>query len=50
MPGPWQIVWTQECQSRAEAMKLEKKIKSRGIGRFLKDVNRQSPAVGGINH
>jgi len=34
--GPWEIVWTAECPSRSEAMRLEKSIKKREIGRFLK--------------
>ena len=33
--GPWRLVWTQSCKTRAEAMALEKQIKKRGIGRFL---------------
>jgi putative endonuclease len=33
--GPWEIVWSKECQSRSEAMKLERSIKKRGISRFL---------------
>ena len=33
--GPWQLVWSQDCPSRGEAMKLEKAIKKRGIGRYL---------------
>jgi putative endonuclease len=33
--GPWVLVWTKECETRGEAMKLEKKIKKRGIGRYL---------------
>ena len=33
--GPWKIVWSFECVSRAEAMKQEKAIKKRGIRRYL---------------
>jgi len=33
--GPWKIIWTQECSSRGEAVVLERKIKKRGIGRYL---------------
>ena len=33
--GPWDIVWTKECSSRGEAVILERKIKKRGIGRYL---------------
>jgi putative endonuclease len=35
--GPWLLVWTKECTTRGKAMKLEKKVKKRGISRFLKD-------------
>ncbi len=35
---PWKIVWKQELPTRAEAMALEKKIKSRGAYRFLSDL------------
>jgi putative endonuclease len=34
--GPWKIIWTQECSSQGEAVVLERKIKKRGIGRYLK--------------
>ena len=34
--GPWEIIWTQECSSRSESVVLERKIKKRGIGRYLK--------------
>ncbi len=30
-------MWTQECENRSQAVVLEKKIKKRGIGRFLAD-------------
>jgi putative endonuclease len=33
--SPWKIVWTFQCKTRSEALKLEKKIKSRGAKRFL---------------
>ncbi len=33
--GPWELIWTQECVSRSEAVVLERKIKKRGIGRYL---------------
>ena len=35
---PWMLVWNKEVATRAEAMMLEKKIKSRGAARFLKDL------------
>ena len=34
--GPWEIVWSLECVTRAKAMKQEKAIKKRGINRYLK--------------
>ena len=33
--APWEIVHFLNCDSRAEAMKLEKKIKNLGAKRFL---------------
>jgi putative endonuclease len=48
--GPWRLVWSQVRESRSEAMQLEKRIKERGIARFLQEPNWQSPARGGINH
>jgi len=36
---PWNMLWHHEVSTRAEAMELEKKIKGRGIVRFLNDVN-----------
>jgi len=35
LEGHWEIVWTQECPDRSEAMKLEKSIKKRGVARYL---------------
>ena len=34
---PWIIITVIQCKDRAEALKLEKKIKKRGIKRFLED-------------
>ena len=34
---PWEPIWTFECKTRSEAMKLERKIKKRGAKRFLDD-------------
>jgi len=48
--GPWKLVWTRQCPDRGSAMKLEMSIKKRGIGRFLLELNLESPAGGGINH
>ena len=33
--GPWQLVWKRECLDRADAIILEKRIKKRGIQRYL---------------
>jgi putative endonuclease len=35
---PWEIIRIEEFKTRAEAVKREKKIKARGIERYLKDV------------
>ena len=35
---PWRLIWSMEVATRAEAMMLEKKIKSRGAKRFLSDL------------
>jgi putative endonuclease len=32
---PWELVYFQKCESRAEAMRLEKQIKNLGTRRFL---------------
>ena len=34
---PWKLVKRYELETRSDAMKLEHKIKKRGIERFLKD-------------
>jgi putative endonuclease len=34
--GPWELIWTQECSNRSEAVVLERKIKKRGIHRYLR--------------
>ena len=39
---PWIVVKIIEVPSRSEALRLEKKIKKRGISRFLKDNERYS--------
>ena len=36
---PWKLVFSKECTSRTEAVKLEKFIKRRGAARFLNDNN-----------
>jgi putative endonuclease len=35
--GPWELVWTEECETRSEAMRRERRIKKRGMKRFLND-------------
>ena len=35
--GPWNLVWSQICPNRTDALQLEKKIKKRGILRFLQE-------------
>ena len=34
---PWLLVFSKECNSRNEAVKLERVIKKRGAARFLSD-------------
>jgi len=33
--GPWKLIWTESCPNRSEATRLERKIKKRGIARYL---------------
>ena len=33
--GPWKLVWKKECATRSDVVTLERKIKKRGIGRYL---------------
>ncbi|MBD3233005.1 MAG: GIY-YIG nuclease family protein [candidate division Zixibacteria bacterium] len=33
--GPWELIWKDQLPSRSDAMRLEKKIKKRGIKRFI---------------
>ena len=40
--GPWNIIWTKECPNRSEAVALERKIKKRGISRYLNDRSAES--------
>ena len=35
---PWQVCWSMQLDTRAEAMQMEKKIKKRGANRFLQDM------------
>ncbi len=34
---PWKLIWNIESENRAEAVRLENKIKKRGIKRFLEN-------------
>jgi putative endonuclease len=36
-PGPWRLIWTCGCADLPEATQLERKIKKRGIARYLKE-------------
>jgi putative endonuclease len=35
--SPWRLITTIDCENRSEAIKLEMKIKKRGIKRYLED-------------
>jgi putative endonuclease len=35
--GPWNLLWSRQVESGSEAMWLERRVKKRGIERFLKD-------------
>jgi len=34
---PWKVIWTSVVISRTDSLRLERKIKKRGISRFLDD-------------
>ncbi len=36
---PWKLIQADSCNSRADAMALEKSIKARGIQRWLNELN-----------
>ena len=40
---PWRMIWSGKVATRSEAMMLEKKIKSRGAARFLKELGIEVP-------
>jgi putative endonuclease len=42
--GPWRVIWTQEYANKSEAVALERKIKKRGIGRYLEDQLAEIPS------
>jgi len=35
--GPWKLIWSCRCGDRSEATMLERRIKKRGIARYLQD-------------
>ena len=35
--GPWVAVWSHQSETRGDAMSLERKIKKRGIFRYLEE-------------
>ena len=35
--GPWTVAWREEHETRSSAMAQEKRIKKRGIDRFLRE-------------
>jgi putative endonuclease len=35
--GPWRLVWSRPVANGSDSVKLERKIKKRGIGRFLEE-------------
>lgn len=36
-PGPWRLIWSKQVSNGSEAVLLERRIKKRGIARFLRD-------------
>ncbi|MDD7885048.1 GIY-YIG nuclease family protein [Flavivirga sp. 57AJ16] len=34
---PWKLIKTYRCSDRSEAVRLERKVKKRGIARYLQD-------------
>ena len=36
--GPWVLIWSEEQDSKTQALKKERWIKKRGIKRFLQDI------------
>ena len=37
-PGPWQLIYSEECPTRAAAMKREKQLKSGAGRRFIRSL------------
>ena len=35
--GPWKLIWSHECSDRGDATRWERRIKKRGVTRFLKE-------------
>jgi len=46
IPGPWRLVWTCPCHDRSHATLLERKIKKRGIARYLHDQKEAESRLG----
>jgi len=40
---PWELIYTKGFETRSEAMMHERKIKARGAGRYLADIEHLSP-------
>ena len=40
--GPWKLLWSTSCPDRGEAIRLERKIKARGVKRYLEDLRQLS--------
>ncbi len=36
--GPWKLIWSEKMTSRGDAVVIERKIKKRGIRRYLEDL------------
>jgi putative endonuclease len=42
LPGPWDILYSEKCADRAEAMKREKQLKSGGGRRFISSLKQNN--------
>jgi putative endonuclease len=38
---PWELIYTECFETRSKAMQQEKRIKSRGVGRYLADIQKK---------
>jgi putative endonuclease len=41
--SPWELIHTESFVTRSDAMQHERKIKARGIGRYLADIQPMQP-------